>query len=143
MSFRSELDDHDGRPTVSLTTSVTAAGLLVRSQVPNPERVFLKGGSQLLRWHNGEFIITLQGVANKEDNTRARLYSCIAQGLLSGTLPRIRRCPQCQVFFIAKEERQKFCKPSCGREFHDKGRDGDDKVTRGTLRVKNSRSRQS
>lgn len=50
------------------------------------------------------------------------IYADIASFLVSGEFSRLRLCPYCQKFFVAKQLRQKFCTHRCKDKFHNKQR---------------------
>ena len=51
-------------------------------------------------------------------SSRGHFYAIVAESLQQGDLSKLRRCPYCRMFFIARDPRRIYC-PSHTRAFHD------------------------
>jgi hypothetical protein len=92
------------------------------------------------RWRPGERVIRIQNtrwvlskVSFASDNFDA-MYLDIISSLERGEFGKIRRCPECRIFFLAKNFTRKFCSPECYAQNDRK---------RALNRVKNSRKKQT
>jgi len=100
-------------------------------KVKNPGYRYLRSGQKKLKIEVGkeeyeEFIV-------RKDSFQARspeqhLYGIIIEALENGEFKRIKKCPECQRFFVAGDLRQTYCTPKC-KEARDR-RDAPDRVKR-------------
>lgn len=89
-------------------------------QVRNPARDLLGAEQGILEWLDGQWIVKMDFDPNFSKNPPLiDFYGMIAEGLLTGGIARVRRCPHCRVFFVAVENRERFCKRQHSREYHD------------------------
>ncbi len=84
----------------------------------------------------GEWMITIDFSAGVPYAPSRDFYGMIAEGLVSGALALLRRCPYCQRFFTAKSPREIFCVPKHGPRH---SRLYYDELERAKQRVYNSR----
>lgn len=100
-------------------------------KVKNPAYRYLRSGQKKLNIEIGreeyeEFIV-------RKDSFQARtpeqhLYGIIIEALENGEFKRIKKCPECQRFFVAGDLRQTYCTAKC-KEARDR-RDAPDRVRR-------------
>jgi len=91
----------------------------------------LRYGERVIRIKNTRWVLSKVSFAS--DNFDA-MYLDIISSLESGEVGKIRRCPECRVFFLAKNFTRKFCSPDCYARNDRK---------RALNRVKNSRKKQT
>lgn len=57
---------------------------------------------------------------NYAADERENWYAGIASLLEDGEIQKLRQCPQCHIFFIARDQRQRFCNEPCKTRYHNK-----------------------
>lgn len=85
----------------------------------------IKPGQSKLRLHKERFFVTSYYYTR---DLRQKLFSIIAATLEKNEFPRLKRCPVCSKFFVAKDPRGVFCSPKC-KAMHD-NKTGKDRVRR-------------
>jgi len=86
--------------------------------LPNPAVRHLGPERRILKIGGAKWIIR-----RKFDNPRCAreaLYGIISNALETGEFSRLKRCNECQRFFIGEDPRQEYCKPKCRDEHHDR-----------------------
>jgi hypothetical protein len=85
----------------------------------NPARQLLNREQGVFSRGAGEWIVRLEFSVGPGYAPERDFYASIAEGLVSGELTMLRRCPYCRIFFVAKESRQLFCAREHGRLYYD------------------------
>jgi hypothetical protein len=73
---------------------------------------------------------------NRPGSAKQYCYGLIIEACATGEIRKLRRCRHCEIFFLATENRQVFCKPQHARAYYDD-------PARAKERVYNSRDRRS
>jgi len=76
-----------------------------------PSAQSYSSGQRVLNIGEGKWIV--RRVFPKLPSPRQRLYEVIISALESGELSRLKKCLECQRFFVAEDTRMKFCPPEC------------------------------
>jgi hypothetical protein len=95
----------------------TGEGKVIGS--PNTARRFLSRDQRIFSRRLGKWIITMDFSPGISYSPERDFYGMIAEGLVKGELDLLRRCPYCQQFFTAKQQREIFCIPRHGRLYYD------------------------
>jgi len=86
----------------------------------NPAHRLLNLSQRLIEWGEGQWIVTMDfDCGFPIYNPRADFYGIIAEGLMTGELANLRRCPLCGVFFLAHHRSRIFCCEEHVRKYHD------------------------
>src|SRR5262245_31481873 len=72
------------------------------------------------RWHIGSTLAAQ--TANDFGFSQRTLYEIVLDEFKSGSIERLRTCPQCKTFFVAEDARQQFCSDEHRNEFNNKQR---------------------
>ena len=86
---------------------------------PNSARNLISHQQKLFKWGDHAWIFNPDSSLSKEDSAEKKLYLLVAAGLQKAELSMLRRCQQCERFFIAREKRQVFCSPDHSRAYWD------------------------
>jgi len=98
-------------------------------------RALLGSDQKLAKWGKHSWAVTPHSYTiKKTDSLEKKLYSLVAAGLQRGELGMLRRCQQCNCFFVADEMRQTFCSRTHARNYYDA-------PERASERVRTSRKR--
>jgi hypothetical protein len=73
----------------------------------------LGGGQRVLKLLGSNWVVSTRILGPAVKSLRESLYGIIIDALESGELFRLRRCLNCQVFFMAEDLKQKYCTPTC------------------------------
>jgi len=106
---------------------VESRGKIKYYDVKNSALKRLGQGHRILLLQNTKWIIEMNFRAA---DLTGQFYGCIISALEDGSLRRLKICPVCKKFFVAKILPKVFCNKSCTRSFYDK---------KGTSRVQKSR----
>jgi len=87
-------------------------------KIPNPTRQLLNREQGIFSL-GSEWIVKTDFSAGIAYSPRRDFYGMIAEGLLTGELAKLRRCPCCRVFFTTTDPRRKYL-PQHTRIYHDK-----------------------
>jgi hypothetical protein len=85
---------------------------LVGLDVPPAGPVLHIGGKELIVYHK----VYAHYPGSKED-----FYSVIIKTLEDGSFQKLKRCKECQRFFVADRLSEKFCRPECSKAYFDRG----------------------
>lgn len=86
---------------------------------PNLVLKLLNSERKLFRWGKHSWIVNPYHAGSVEYSGEKNLYLLVAAGLQGGQLSMLRRCQQCNRFFIADERRQVFCSTEHARAYWD------------------------
>jgi hypothetical protein len=98
----------------------------------NPEFRYLGYGQRVLNLRGTKWIVRRRFLG--EGSLRGWAYEAIITALENGDFVRLKKCKECEKFFVAEDLRQKFCNPQCTRLHHDK--EAADRVRRSRKRKK-------
>lgn len=79
--------------------------------VINPRNRAFGPGERMLKIGDGKFVI--RRWISGGDTPRQKLYGIITSALESGWLERLKRCLECQKFFVSDDPRSKYCTDAC------------------------------
>ena len=85
---------------------------------PNTARQLISREQGIFSW-GSEWIVKTEFSAGIGYSPRRDFYGMIAEGLITGELARLRRCPCCQMFFVPVDPRARYL-PGHARVYHDK-----------------------
>jgi len=91
----------------------------------------LRYGERVIRLQNTRWVLSKVSFASDKFDA---MYLDIISSLECGEFGKLRRCPECRAFFLAKNFKSKFCSPDCYARNDRKG---------ALNRVKNSRRKQA
>jgi len=81
-------------------------------KVHNPAYRYLWAGQKVLKTPDGEKYIVRKH-SFQPSSPEQHLYGIIIEILENGELKRLKRCPECQKFFVAEDLKQTYCTPKC------------------------------